>query len=381
MTILNLHYSEFPNDPRKWSIQQVDFHSQATLVVGRNSTGKSRLLSIIRSICGNISGLRPPAEGNYNISVKLNSGIFNYKLIANGNKVEKEELQLDGRELINRRSSESTKLFFEKEGIYIDSSFEDEILVTASRQDKMQHPWLVEFAQWAKSCRHYDFSREFSTERAISINDFARIHQHPEQLPTDKDDVVSTYTKQFRIHGKRFDDAVIADMRSLGFMINEVGAGDVATLIPGLQLDAVMLFIKEDGVPARIPQAMMSQGLFRTLGLIIQINAQALSNNNQLTLIDDIGEGLDYERSSHLIKLLIEKSRNHSWQLIMTSNDRQIMNGIPIEQWCILERVAQEVRAFTKENSRESFEEFQFTGLSNFDFFRSHAYNTPNTAD
>jgi hypothetical protein len=47
-------------------------------------------------------------------------------------------------------------------------------------------------------------------------------------------------------------------------------------------------------------------------------------------LIDDIGEGLDFDRSSRLIKLLIEiAEKNENIRLIMSTNDRFVMNAVP----------------------------------------------------
>ena len=47
--------------------------------------------------------------------------------------------------------------------------------------------------------------------------------------------------------------------------------------------------------------------------------------------LDDIGEGLDFDRASRLVALLIQKAKRFNFQLIMTTNDSFIMNGVPIE--------------------------------------------------
>jgi ABC-type lipoprotein export system ATPase subunit len=56
-----------------------------------------------------------------------------------------------------------------------------------------------------------------------------------------------------------------------------------------------------------------------------------MTNKLTCVLIDDIGEGLDYERSSNLIKLLLKKMKKESIQLIMSTNDRFVMNNIPYD--------------------------------------------------
>lgn len=88
-------------------------------------------------------------------------------------------------------------------------------------------------------------------------------------------------------------------------------------------------------------------------------------------MIDDIGEGLDYQRSSSIIKILIDKAKTGLIQLIMTTNDEFIMNGVPIEYWSVIERTPGSAKLHNFDNSREKIEEFKFIGLNNFDLFTS----------
>jgi len=108
--------------------------------------------------------------------------------------------------------------------------------------------------------------------------------------------------------------------------------------------------------------------MFAALSIIIQINYRIRSMTPSCLLIDDIGEGLDYERSCELIDLLIEKAKSHSIQLLMTTNDRFVMNRVPLELWTVLNRTGSSVKAYNIHNSAKLFEKFRFTGLSNFDF-------------
>ena len=68
--------------------------------------------------------------------------------------------------------------------------------------------------------------------------------------------------------------------------------------------------------------------MFRALSLITQITYSQLTSTPSCILVDDIGEGLDYERASALIKLVVEKARGKSIQLIMATNDRFVMNSV-----------------------------------------------------
>ena len=113
----------------------------------------------------------------------------------------------------------------------------------------------------------------------------------------------------------------------------------------------------------------MSQGMFRVLSLIIQLNYSKMAQRATTVVIDDIGEGLDFERSCALINLLMAKYSGSNIQLIMATNDRFVMNQVPLETWSVLQRSGHHCRVFNHANSSQAFEEFKFTGLNNFDFF------------
>ena len=114
--------------------------------------------------------------------------------------------------------------------------------------------------------------------------------------------------------------------------------------------------------------------MFRVLSLIIQVNYSLLAKQPSCILIDDIGEGLDFERASAMVKLLISKAQTGLVQLIMTTNDRFIMNGVPLEYWSVIERTPGLAKLHNIHNSKEIFDDFKFTGLNNFDFFATQFY-------
>jgi len=114
--------------------------------------------------------------------------------------------------------------------------------------------------------------------------------------------------------------------------------------------------------------------MFRALSLIIQIQYSLFTGNPSCVLIDDIGEGLDFERSSALVKLLVERAKNSSIQLIVATNDRFIMNSIPLEYWLVIQRLGNLCKIYSQKNSPQLFNDFKLTGLNNFDFFSSGYY-------
>ena len=91
-------------------------------------------------------------------------------------------------------------------------------------------------------------------------------------------------------------------------------------------------------------------------------------------LIDDIGEGLDFSRAQSFISLLIERALANRIQLIMTTNDRFVMNGVPLKYWSVIRRTRSNVRLVNIRNSKKVFQEFEMLGLNNFDFFSTNFF-------
>ena len=103
--------------------------------------------------------------------------------------------------------------------------------------------------------------------------------------------------------------------------------------------------------------------------MIIQMNYSVMAKKPSCVLIDDIGEGLDFQRSCSLIKLLTQKAEKSAVQLVMATNDRFVMNTIPLEAWTVLRRTGPTIRVYNYANSKERFDQFKFTGMNNFDFY------------
>jgi len=114
--------------------------------------------------------------------------------------------------------------------------------------------------------------------------------------------------------------------------------------------------------------------MFRALALVIHINVASFGKQRTLVLVDDIGEGLDFERSASLIDVLTRHAKETDLQIIMTTNDRFVMNRVPLEYWSLLRRTGATVHAYTERNCPKEFAEFKYMGLSNFDFFTSATF-------
>ena len=166
-------------------------------------------------------------------------------------------------------------------------------------------------------------------------------------------------------------------MDAIGYAIDEISAQSVAPKTPpGVpQLGGFCLAVKERDLQCTTNQLTISQGMFRALSLIIHINYVQFIEEVGCILIDDIGEGLDHDRATRLIKLLVQKAVDAGIQLIMTSNDRFVMNAIPLKYWAVLTRDGGHCQIINQSSNPKLFSEFEFTGLNNFDFFATEFWN------
>lgn len=156
---------------------------------------------------------------------------------------------------------------------------------------------------------------------------------------------------------------------------------DLVTLGYDVELifnSARRLGVKEAGSDDFIYKDEMSRGLISALSVLIKVNSCLLNKSknhpNVCLLIDDFGDGLDYQRCRELTHLILEKVRGTHIQLIMATNNEVVMNIVPLENWSIIHRTAKKSVVFNIHNSKEKFDEFVFTGLNNFDFFGTEFY-------
>jgi hypothetical protein len=190
----------------------------------------------------------------------------------------------------------------------------------------------------------------------------------------DSDHVVGIFVLGKEELGDKFIESIKSDMDQIGYKISGIGTKSPISTEDPLDGEPESLYIQEVDLFEKTEQNYMSQGLFRALSLIIQINYSLLAEKPSCILIDDIGEGLDFERASAMIKVLISKAESGLVQLIMTTNDRFIMNGVPLEYWSVIERKSGLAKLHNIYNSKQIFDDFKFTGLNNFDFFSSQFY-------
>ena len=371
--------------PNEWRVEECRL-SQVNLIVGKNASSKSRIVKSIHLLSQLLSDDnieprndewhlyfdidRPESKTEY--ILKIEKGlVVQEKLIMYGESNEPLLLERD-------RSGEGT-IFAKELNQKIRFQTPKAELAAVKRRDSIQHPFLEKLYQWSNSLRFYEFGTQLG-------KNFMTLMSYPTIKLSDNKRELKSYNSVVSIFqvgkqeiGDKFIQAIISDMKEIGYNLSEIG-----TKIPSaierdfstyntLDGDGLpeFIYVKEEDLNFVTEQSDISQGMFRALSLLIQINYSLLASKPSCIVIDDIGEGLDYQRSSSIIKILIEKAETGLVQLIMTTNDEFIMNGVPIEYWSVIERTPGSAKLHNISNSRDKIEEFKFIGLNNFDLFTS----------
>ena len=369
----------------EWRVEECRL-SQVNLIIGKNASGKSRIVKSIHLLSqllsdDNIEARndewhlyfdidRPESKTEY--ILKIEKGlVVQEKLIMYGESNEPLLLERD-------RSGEGT-IFAKELNQKIRFQTPKAELAAVKRRDSIQHPFLEKLYQWSNSLRFYEFGTPLG-KNFMTLMSYPRIKLSDNKRELKSyNSVVSIFQVGKQEIGDKFIQAIISDMKEIGYNLSDIG-----TKIPSaierdfstyntLDGDGLpeFIYVKEEDLNFVTEQSDISQGMFRALSLLIQINYSLLASKPSCIVIDDIGEGLDYQRSSSIIKILIEKAETGLVQLIMTTNDEFIMNGVPIEYWSVIERTPGSAKLHNISNSRDKIEEFKFIGLNNFDLFTS----------
>ncbi|MBF0465512.1 MAG: ATP-binding protein [Nitrospirae bacterium] len=361
MIITKLEYSENVFG-RQWKLKSTDL-SMHNLIIGLNATGKTRSLNaildlrlcIMKSII--YSSFMKNSQRSWDIEF-LDTQItppvkYVYKLILSEIQVELEEFKNDERVLI-KREKDNGQIFSESTKKMIDFSPPEKELTVNVRRDKKEFPFLEKLWSWADEFRSLNFT-QFSPHFVMYKDTLERFNQ---------DLVIASLELILNI--KRMD-ALIADFTNIGYPIKNI---EVIKIPNGDSF----INVNEESLGFNTSQGYMSQGMLRALSTIIIVEAFLIRNTPYTLVIDDIGEGLDFERSSKLTKLIMGKLKDTKIQLIAASNDRFLINAVDITSLNILERTGHTVESYNYFNNKEMFDEFSLTGLNNFDLLTGKMY-------
>lgn len=373
MQIIKVKYKQFEGLDNCWDLQEVDFE-RINLIVGKNASGKSKTLALINGISTILGENKPLSflEGNVEIVFLSGEKTYKYILEYHNGIVFKEKLFLNEDILIDRKEDGKGEIKnYQGETHKFDIPTNE---LKANRRDKTNYPFLEDLYFWANHTRIFQFSSP-TGKHSLALKD-------PTKKPTEFDikitdgGVIPTFNSGKLLHGDIFKNKIINDFNIIGFNIDDIDLGSIASLNfqiienPNAVISAIR--VKEKDLNCWTDQMEMSNGMFRALSIIIHFAYYELEKIPGLVIIDDIGEGLDFERASKLIELIVEKvEKIPDMQFLMSTNDSFIMNSVDLKYWQIIDRIGSKVKYYNHTNSAENFENYQFTGLNHFDFFAS----------
>lgn len=389
MRLTQIEYSQFPNAKHEWRLEGCTL-GDINLIVGKNANGKTMLYNILTNLVKLLRGERIGfGTGDWTLHFDDDGDSLIYFLKLVEKKVYEERLTINGKDKMTRGTNGVGKIWAEKINELLDFQLSDSQLACVARRDSIQHPFFESLAQWAASFRSYSFGTDmeksaYSEEQpAQSKRKENRFIVASEGLATfdPSNPLHLVYKKGVDMYDgnkdkkgtskKVFSRQLLSDMKTIGYDVKKI---DLQPMTRFIAQQALGLHVSENDIGYTTNQYEMSQGMFRALSLLIHLNVALLEKKASCIVIDDIGEGLDYERSTELIRLLIKKAEQSSVQLIMTTNDRFVMNNVPLEYWSVIERQPHKSVIYNYRNSKEVFDSFEMTGLNNFDFFSGKFY-------
>ena len=366
MRLKSIKYSEFEGTAQQWTLENLSL-SEMNLLVGKNASGKSRLLSLILGLSNHLAGLVGPSlSGNFDAEFAEDGETLRYQLKYDNKQVSLERFSIGNEIVLERGEGGVGSILTEKMGRKLDFQAPTSEIAALARRDSIQHSFLERLFSWGSSVRYYGFGTPLGRETLGVVIEGGK--KPNERNPSE---VVAIYRQAKKEFGDLFDQSLVKDMRLLGYDLESLAAAPPVSIrweVMAFPQEPIGLSVKERDLASVTDQIVMSQGMFRALSLLIQVNYSQMARRSDCILIDDIGEGLDFDRSCSLIDVLREKAKTSHFQLIMSTNDRFVMNRVPLEEWSVIQRTGSFVRVLNYENSRKLFEEFRFTGLSNFSF-------------
>jgi len=374
MILKSITYEEYNNQPEHWKLELFDFRP-INLVVGQNSAGKTRLLNVTIGLAKLLSGKSKMfRSAQYDAVFQMGADEYHYQLSINEGNVTFEELKINSIVKLSRTSNPKIHdvIFAEQLNDNMQFNTPPNGLAAFLKRDSIQHPFLEQLFDWAVSTKHYLFGSPFGKDHFMALNE----DNDNQLVPDDPNLIVQAFLAASKTHGDDFKQQILEDFEKLGYPCTDLMVDRERGIGSNQPINIYSLSVKEADLSSSTSQLQMSQGMYRALALLIHLNIGIFSKKISTLLVDDIGEGLDYQRSSAIIKLLIDKAENERFQLIMTTNDRFVMNSTDLDYWSVLVRNKNFVSVVNEKNSPDIFEEFKYTGLSNFDFFQKKLFST-----
>lgn len=375
MDLRKFSFRENAGQKIEWLIDQVSLDA-INLMVGKNSSGKTRTLNALSDLVNMLKGRGTSATGPviYELLFQNSENIFKYELEYDKETISVERLHVGGELVLDRVKDGKGRIKYESTpgAIFLDFEIPHDQLACYAKRDRLQHPFIEIIHGWAIGLRRFDFSGDLGKSRYALKTSFEAKEMDWSETSTSLVPLISIASEEY----PEFRDLVLKDMQKIGYALEDFGIIHFSERYSSASQDRFAVYTTETGLEKQVTQRDMSQGMFRAFSVIVQINYYILCGHKGLIIIDDIGEGLDFSRAKQLVHLLISMANESGIQLIMSTNDSFIMNAVDIKNWAVIMREGHKITLYNYENSKEIFEEFKFTGLNNFDFYASEFFKS-----
>lgn len=371
MILRALKYTRYAGEAHEWRIEgkkneknnSFVYFDNVNLLVGKNAAGKSRALAAIREIANLFSGeislsQVPYLTERFELILENGKDVYEYLLDFKKTIIVEEKLIVSGKVILDRSAG---ILNNDKVGRNVLANIKDTKLAVTIKDEEgvsVFEPLVL----WGKSVKNFLFSGH------LKKTSLSKDYHEPVNEGIHVEDA-GVFVNIFYKGREEFGDAYVSEikkkMQDIGYAISNI---DIQNLGKGFGLCV------EEDCRYTVSQLDMSQGMFRTLCLLVQLTYIRLRGKSICVLVDDMGEGLDFHRLSGLIDILIEQLKDSHIQFFITTNDRYVMNKIPLKYWTVIDRQQSSSVFYNYENSKDIFDEFEYTGLSNFDFFTTDFY-------
>lgn len=338
--------TQFTYREEDWRLASPINLQEVNLLVGKNAVGKSRTIRALRNV---LLYLMQLSERNTldifrsELLFEDENDLISYEFRLKGADVVYESLKVNGETLLSRNEN-VTNLCGESINPPISK------LTLHVRRDVVQYPFIEKIMLWAEHACGLCFNEiEIAGDSAIPfyiLGQGQTLYAMVKSLP------------------EKSIQQVIEQAHELGYPIQRIELFEHGGNLK-------MVLFHEENVKSQLFDALMSKGMFRALYLLIYAQYMSVREFPSLLLIDDLCEGLDYDRSTKLGKILFDFCIEHHIQLIASSNDTFLMDVVDLKYWNILQREGSEVSSIDIIKNPDLFNDFLFTGLSNFDFFSS----------
>ena len=375
MYLRKFSFRENAGQKIEWLIDNVSL-GETNLVVGKNSSGKTRTLNALSDLVNMIRGKGTSASGpvSYELLFRNSEETLKYELAYDQETIKMERLYVGEKLVLEREEGGNGKIKYESTpgSIFLEFEIPHDQLACYAKRDRLQHPFIEVIYNWAISLRRFDFSGDLGKSH-YALKSVFKAKEIDWSITTNSlVPLIMVAEDEY----PEFKKLVLEDMRQIGYALEDFGIIHFSESYSNASQDRYAVYTTETGLEKQVTQRDMSQGMFRAFSVLCQINYYILCKQKGLVIIDDIGEGLDFSRAKQLVQVLIERARESGIQLIMSTNDSFIMNAVDIENWAVMMREGHKISLYNYENSKEIFEEFKFTGLNNFDFLASEFFKS-----